>query len=371
MLLVAAVALVLIFDAVVFHSRLYTRILEPNSYAGRLQLLVNRELERRDSSFQEVLLLGDSRCAEGFSEKLALELLGSTEMRFYSGALNGSTPRLWYYLMRELLARGETYSAVVVTLETFKDIDDGVISASRMGDLKALSPVLGISDIPEFSSSYRKWRETAAVVCSLLLKGHAFKDDIQDFLRSPGERLEAVSRHFEHFATWRFNYPGREGRLSGLKYDPESRDFLFTDELSEAQKTRARRLLARAFATQTGQQYRYRSLWLGRLVDLLREHSIQVLFARLPRHPAFPQLEAHERAPSTVSELKLESGVVVLAESAFAPLDRQELFFDPLHLNREGRDRFTRALVQELHPALTGTKLAAASSPGNPGATLR
>lgn len=88
LLLVAAVALVLIFDAVVFHSRLYTRILEPNSYAGRLQLLVNRELERRDSSFQEVLLLGDSRCAEGFSEKLALELLGSTEMRFYSGVIN-------------------------------------------------------------------------------------------------------------------------------------------------------------------------------------------------------------------------------------------------------------------------------------------
>ena len=34
LLLLAAVALVLIFDAAVFHSRLYTRVLKPDSYAG-------------------------------------------------------------------------------------------------------------------------------------------------------------------------------------------------------------------------------------------------------------------------------------------------------------------------------------------------
>ena len=366
LLLLAAVALVLIFDAVVFHSRLYTRVLKPDSYAGRFQLLVTRELERGDSPFQEVLLLGDSRCAESFSEKLAVELLEPTQLRLYSGALGGSTPRLWYYLMRELLARGKRYSAVVVTLDTLLDIDDGVDPASRRSDLLGLAPVLSVFDAVEFAASYSSWRERVAVACSLILKGHAFKDDIQDFLVSPSQRLAVVNRHGQHFARWRFNYPGREGQLSGLEYDEESRDFLFTKDLSQAQKTQARRQLLRVFATQNGQQYRYRQIWLGRLVDLLREHSIRVVFARLPRHPAFPQPETHLRAPSTVSQLKLGSGVEVLPEITFAHLDRQELFFDPLHLNREGRELFTRSLVRELPSRLPPGKLAAASAPGDP-----
>ncbi len=371
LLLLIAVALVLIHDAVVFHTRLYTPYLKPDSYAGRFQLLVNRELERRDSSFKEVLVLGDSRCAEGFSEKLALELLEPTRLRLYSGALNGSTPRLWYYLMRELLARGAAYSAVVVTLETYKDIDDGVNSASRKVDLQALSPVLDMSDMREFSASYGTWRETVEVICSLLLKGHSFKADIQDFLRSPGERLAAVGRNSRHFARWRFNYPGREGSMSGLTYDPESGDFQFGEDLSQVQKTHARRHLARVFAPQTGQKHQYRSLWLGRLVDLLRGHSIRVIFARLPNHPAFPRPEAHVQAPGAVSLLGSDPGVKVLADSVFAHLDRQELFLDALHLNREGRERFTRSLVRELHQALSGEKPAGASAPAGPGAALR
>ncbi len=263
LLLLAAIALVLVFDAAVFRSRLYTRILKPDSYAGRFQLLVQKEIERGDSRFQEVLLLGDSQCAEGFSEKLALELLEPTQLRLYSGALGGSTPRLWYYLMRELLARGKGYSAVVVTLNTFEDIDNGSDRASRRLDLRGLAPALGVFDILGFATSYSNWRERLSVTCSLILKGHAFKEDVLDFLTSPSERLAAVKLHRQNFARWRLTYPGREGQLSGLEYDEESKDFLFTEELTQAQGDRVRAHLARVFASQTGQQHQYRTLWLG------------------------------------------------------------------------------------------------------------
>ena len=56
--------------------------------------------------------------------------------------------------------------------------------------------------------------------------------------------------------------------------------------------------------------------------------------------------------PSAVLQLKLGSGVEVLPEMAFAHLDRQKLFFDPVHLNREGRELFTRSLIEALHDAL-------------------
>ena len=297
-------------------------------------------------------MLGDSRCAEGFSEKLALELLEPTPLRLYSGALGGSTPRLWYYLMRELLAGGKRYSAVVVTLDAFVDIDSGGDPASHRLDLRGLAPALGVFDVVGFASSYSNWREALSVACSLILKGHAFKEDVLDFLTSPSERLAAVKLHGQNFTRWRFNYPGREGQLSGLEYHETSRDFLFTEELTPGQESLARMHLARVFASQTGHQHHYRTLWLGRLVDLLRKHSIQVIFARMPRHPALPQLGTRVERPSAGLQLKLGSGVEVLPEMAFAHLDRQKLFFDPVHLNREGRELFTRSLIEALHDAL-------------------
>ena len=50
-----------------FHSGLYVSILAPSSYAGRVEKITQPEKERAPSGLKEVLVLGDSRIAEGFS----------------------------------------------------------------------------------------------------------------------------------------------------------------------------------------------------------------------------------------------------------------------------------------------------------------
>ena len=72
-LLLGAVAFVAL-DGIMFHTRLYPSILAPDSYAGRLAVITRAEKQRAPSGRKEVLVLGDSRIAEGFSTAVADEL---------------------------------------------------------------------------------------------------------------------------------------------------------------------------------------------------------------------------------------------------------------------------------------------------------
>ncbi len=75
-LLLGIVAFVCL-DGIIFHSDLYVSILAPDSYAGRLAVITRAEKQRAPSGLKEVLVLGDSRMAEGFSTTVA-DQLGST-----------------------------------------------------------------------------------------------------------------------------------------------------------------------------------------------------------------------------------------------------------------------------------------------------
>src|SRR5215831_5617777 len=71
-------------DGAIFHSGLYVSILAPSSYAGRVVRMTQAEKERAPSGLKEVLVLGDSRIAEGFSPTLANELGASAGLKFVS-----------------------------------------------------------------------------------------------------------------------------------------------------------------------------------------------------------------------------------------------------------------------------------------------
>ncbi len=68
--LLIGLATFICLDGVVFHTSVYTSILAPDSYAGRMAAITRAERNRVSSGLKEVLVLGDSRMAEGFSPAL-------------------------------------------------------------------------------------------------------------------------------------------------------------------------------------------------------------------------------------------------------------------------------------------------------------
>jgi hypothetical protein len=99
-------------DGVVFHSRLYTSFLAPDSYAGRLAVITRAEKDRVSSGLKEVLVLGDSRMAEGFSAAVADKL--SSGLKFVNLAEPASSVNVWDYMLREVDPTRRRYRAIVV-----------------------------------------------------------------------------------------------------------------------------------------------------------------------------------------------------------------------------------------------------------------
>ena len=112
--LLLGIAAFIFLDGIIFHSGLYVSILAPDSYAGRLAVITRAEKQRSPSGLKEVLVLGDSRMAEGFSTTVADELGSAAGFKFVNLTEPASTVNSWYYMLREVDPAARRYSAIVV-----------------------------------------------------------------------------------------------------------------------------------------------------------------------------------------------------------------------------------------------------------------
>ena len=97
-----------------------------------------------------------------------------------------------------------------------------------------------------------------------------------------------------------------------------------------------------------GETTRYRKLWLGRILDLYKDSPTRIIFLELPRAP-LPKPEGPQPAAFLQSALR-RPNVSALPMGTFRDLERPEVFFDGLHLNRIGRGLFTRGSRSRFRP---------------------
>src|SRR4029077_9485036 len=112
--LLLGLAVFICVDGLVFHTRLYTAILAPDSYAGRMAALTRAERDRVSSGLKEVLVLGDSRMAEGFSPAVANKLSSVEGFKFVNLTEPASAVNIWDYMLREVDPTRRRYWAIVV-----------------------------------------------------------------------------------------------------------------------------------------------------------------------------------------------------------------------------------------------------------------
>lgn len=337
-----ALALFLACEFLLFRTPFYRRWLEPASNAGQVELL----LAAPRPTPPAVLVMGDSRVAEGFSAKVADQTAAAWGLHFVNAAASGSTPRSWYYLLRELDPQASRYRAVVLAVDDYED-EDGPWSWSDYPlDLRIAIACLRLTDIIEFPASFHQPAARLEALRGSVLKGWVYKNDILDFLANPAARLDKVRAFRANAAAWSYDYAGNPDSLAGLSVDWSTRSVHFPALLPPAQRSELSTTLLRRTGPQHGDKYRYRMEWLGRI--LARQHAEKIIFVRLPRAPVtFPEREV--RLPSAIRDLtRGQSSVTALDEHAFDPLERPEYFFDDLHLNTEGRRIFSRQLAERL-----------------------
>jgi hypothetical protein len=333
-------------DGLMFRTPLYRRILEPDSSAGEFEYVLRRERHaQNDNGYNLVLTMGDSRFA--FSPRRANLISPQTGYIFRHGGVAGTSPRAWYFMLRDLDPSARRYRAVVMGVPNYYDEDEHYNPANDIRDLHYVIERLRWSDIFDFAWSFPKSELKWQAVRGGMLKGMVLQRDIHEFLAHPVERWKKVELERRGFDTWSETFEETTRSMAGVEIDWEKRSYVLPPDPDQGQRdTVASQMLG--VAPQTGSLAAFRRKWMGRIVERYRGSRTRVIFIRLPRGPIPRPNRMQPEVGSVIREFATRPGVSAAEEHYFDSLEHPELFKDAIHLNNEGIARFSPMLAEKI-----------------------
>jgi hypothetical protein len=354
-LLLVGAALLLWFagESALYRSGLYYRLVEPWSNAGAVQNSLSLLEQAYRPNAKTILALGDSRVGEGFSPTFAQ---ADGELIFINLAVPGSTPRTWYYLLREVVRRGYRFDAVLVgtlyTPRAFIRMADWSLDPSHQVAL------IGLRDLVDYptgtaSNAMRSRARMAVLAPSLIMQ-----EDTRQFLEAPWRRLQKLLVERPSYLAAVMTYGGRDESMPPILISPAGEVLDFGDA------NRAQRALIEGHlqdlntaipADAAVANAAYLTIWLQRIAALAREAGARTVLFPLPRGPYREALPAVNGATPVEIALTGVEGAVVLPRDLFNDLERAAYFFDIQHPNRIGREVISGRLGKRMR-ALLGEK---------------
>ncbi len=350
---VLALGVFFLADSLLFRAGWYAAYLEPDSSAGSLESELHWLNVTPPARVPEVLVVGDSRIAEGFPARLADSGTGN-RLHFWNFGVAGTTPRVWYYALRAADPTRRRFAAIVIAMDNYSDADWFGLSENRMSDENYLAMRLGLGDCIDFASSVNSMELRQRALFGCLFRGVLLRTDVQAFLAHPAARIA-------HAADWRKNglayvgaYEGKAESLRGLTADWRARTIQFPVGVDNAVRDQVRQFVLPESVPNTGALARYRQRWLGGILDLYMGSPTRLIFLQLPRAPL---IDPRARPPANIGTEFIaiaarRPGVEVLPRETFMDLERPEFFADGLHLNRDGRPIFTSRLAAHVDAIL-------------------
>ena len=329
-------------DGVVFHTRLYTSILAPDSYAGRMAAITRAERDRVSSGLKEVLVLGDSRMAEGFSPAVADKLSSLDGFKFVNLTEPASAVNIWDYMLREVDPARRRYWAIVVPY--------GIGFEPNSADplrVSMAAPLLRYGDCFNFASAFQRWSGRFRAFTACILRGSAFQSDVVNFLEHPIARVRSVQREPTRLQA-RDVYKGRDYDIAGTSYDPKTGQVTFPPRLTEAQRDAIRDSLVKPSQSETQDFLRMQRDGIQRILNRYSASSTEIVLTPVPRGPFAGLPGASMTFHAAFPTITIQRAVFSLPEQTFDFLEKPEYYFDGYHLNSKGRQRFTETLVTEL-----------------------
>jgi hypothetical protein len=336
-------------EGAIFRLGWYNKYLEPESSAGMVESYLFWLKHTLPASVPEVMVLGDSRIAEGFSSRDA-DRLAANKIHFWNFGMAGTDPRVWYYVLRDADPGRRRFRAIAIEFDRYSDQDEFDSRPNRLADLNFIIGRLRLTDCPDFAASMVSPEFKAKALAGCLFKGIALRRDAQEFLLHVSDRIKRSREWHNEGLFFTTNYPGQEENLAGLSADFERRTIAYPPGIDEQRRSSIASMVMPALAPQTGETTRYRELWLGRILDLYKESPTQIIFFELPRAP-LPRPEDPVPATYLQSALK-RPRVSALPQNTFRDLERPDAFFDGLHLNRAGRGIFSARMAERIAPLL-------------------
>lgn len=336
-------------DGAIFRSGWYLKYLQPDSTTGQLEMHLFWLRHEFPTKEPEAAVIGDSRVAEGFAARKAGQSVGG-RIHFWNLGVAGSTPRTWFYILRDADPERRRFAAIVVAMDRYSDEDGWEDPSNRVSDLNYAVGRLRLTDCLDFSRSYR-WPELRrAALTGCIFKAVTLRRDVQDLLANRAERLKLAKAWRNEGHGYIDGYGGKPEDLTGLTADLAAHSLHFPAGAKAWQTESVRSILLSAPAPQTGALTEYRKLWLGRILQMYRDSQTRIIFLELPGGPiARPEPKTPARFLRSIAG---RSRVTILPGDMFRDLEHPEVYADGLHLNHVGRPIFSERVGQKVADAL-------------------
>ena len=340
--LLLGIATFTLLDGVIFHSGFYVSILAPSSYAGRIAEITQAEKQRVPSKLKEILVLGDSRIAEGFSTTIANELGSASGLRFVSLAEPAASANTWYYMVREVDPTTRRYAAIVIPY--------GVGYEPNSADplrISMTAPLLRYADCFHFASGFQRWSGRFRAFTATVLRGSAYQDDVVDLFEHPIARIRSLHGEAARIHS-REAYKGRDYDLVGTSYDSMTGHITFAEKLTETQRLAFRKSLIQPSQSDVEYSLKLQREWIPRIINRYSKSPTSIVLTPVPRGP-FVELSGFSRGyVSVLPSSVIQRTTFSVPEQTFDFLEKPEYYFDAFHLNAKGRQKFTGTVVSEL-----------------------
>lgn len=340
--LLLGLAVFICVDGVVFHTRLYPSILAPDSYAGRIAVMTRAEKQRRSSGLKEVLVLGDSRIAEGFSAAVADKLSSVAGFKFVTLAEPATSVNIWPYMLREVDPTTRRYWAIVVPY--------GIGYEPNNADnlrISMAAPLLRYEDCFNFASGFQQWSGRFRAFTACILRGSAFQSDVVDLLEHPIARIRSIQLEPKRVRS-REAYKGRNSDIVGTSYDPNTGQITFPPQLTEAQRETIRDSFVQPSQSETQRFLKIQRDGIQQILNRYSATPTEIVLTPIPRGPFAGLPGASMTFHAAFPNVTVQKTVFSLPEQTFNFLETPEYYFDGYHLNARGRQKFTETLVAEL-----------------------
>jgi hypothetical protein len=336
-------------EGIIFHTGLYSSIIEPDSTTGEMELQMRNEIRRPKMNRNQVLAVGHSRMA--LLPRVVNLYPPGSDYTFATIGLGGTTPRIWYYALRAIDPTAHAYAAIVIPTDDYNEPDTYDYHADREADLHYLIARLQLRDLLEFPWSYPTRKLQWVTFRGILLKGFVYKRDFMEFLDHPRARIAKARYYGTDSAGWYYGYGGVDKSLAGLQIDWQHRTMQFPDRVPENERKEIQGLVFPQLPPNAGVETAYLRYWYGKIFDYYRGSGTKLIFMRVPRAPTSPPDPA-PKLNSAVRQIASQPDVIVLNEHLFDQLEHPDLFWDAWHLNRQGMEAFSHVLAAEVRRVL-------------------
>ncbi|HPJ72345.1 MAG TPA: hypothetical protein PK636_06655 [bacterium] len=340
---IAGICLLLV-EFGVFRSGLYFQVVEPNSYCGQVVNVLRgaRVFQDEAGEAERVLVLGDSRMAEGFSSRLSDEL-GPRDLRWFNASVAGSTPRVWSYLLETMRRQGIRFDFVVVSVQSLAGRATEYGIADRVLDGQFMPPILPLPETLDFARSFPSSPLRWKMLFQGLVSSYALRNDVIHLLSNPAKRLDVAARTREAFRS-HYAYSGRSGNLVGKVWVAEGRP-AFSSEITAGGRWEFESQCKLYSEEVRPEDRTYQREWIGRLERSCRAAGATLVVALTPRGPLGECYDPENRVDGHAC-LGLAPDTVILPAGAFSGLEKPEYFFDHFHMNSDGRREFSTLLLK-------------------------